>query len=415
VNQAPIPAEILAIGDELTQGWNTDTNSSEIARELLAVGIAGSRITIVGDERAQIAAAFTEASRRAQVIVATGGLGPTEDDITREGAADALGAGQQFHAELWDRIVERFRARGRAIPESNKKQAFLPVGASRIPNANGTAPGFTFELNGAVIFVLPGVPVEMRAMLANFVLPQLRERFPGAARYHRNVVKCFGSSEAAIGEAIADLMARGADPIVGITVSRVTSTISIVSANEAAAARVAGEVAARLGPVVYSRRDEPIEQAVAQLLLSKNATIAVAESCTGGLAAAFLASVPGVSAVLKEGFVTYSNDAKIARLGVSPELLASHGAVSEECARAMAEGAREAAGADVGVGITGIAGPGGGTREKPVGLVFIAIALAAETRAARYNFAGLERNLLREIAARQALDQVRRAILGLPA
>lgn len=407
---APIPAEILAIGDEIVQGWKVDTNSSEIARALLTRGAAVERVTAVGDRREAIAAAFRGAASRARIVVATGGLGPTDDDVTREGAADALGVALEFIPELWDAITARLRARGRPIPESNRRQAERPAGARSIPNANGTAPGFAFDLAGARVYALPGVPAEMRAMLEGTVLAEVAPT-AGAAPLGRAVVKAFGASEAQVGELIQPFMARGADPLVGITVSRGMHTISVVSADPVRVEGAAARIRAVLGDLVYSDRDETLEEAVARALLERGSTIALAESCTGGLLTALLTGVPGISAVLREGFVTYANEAKTARLGVPADLLRSQGAVSAACAAAMAEGARRAAATDFALSTTGIAGPSGGSPEKPVGLVWIGLASKEGVQTYQANFAGLERNLLRELAAREALNRLRLAFL----
>jgi nicotinamide-nucleotide amidase len=324
-----------------------------------------------------------------------------------------MGVGQELVPELWERIVARFPARKRAIPESNRRQAHRPVGAESIPNARGTAPGFAFTLGGARFYALPGVPSEMRAMLTEYVLTDVARRFPAPAA-GRSTLKCYGTSEAAVGELLQPYMTRGADPLVGITVSRGVHTISILGADEVKRKRVLDEIRTKLGSLVYSERDEDLEEAVGRGFLERGLTIALAESCTGGLATALLTRVPGISAVLREGIVAYSNEAKQARLGVSAGLLESHGAVSRECAAAMAEGARRTAGVDIGVSITGIAGPGGGTPEKPVGLVYVAVALEGLTDVVELHFAGLERDLVRELAAREALNRVRLDVLSRP-
>jgi competence/damage-inducible protein CinA-like protein len=407
-----IRAEVLAIGDEIVQGWTVDTNSGEIARELLAAGVRVERFTAVADERGAIARAIREAGDRAEIVVMTGGLGPTEDDLTFEACAEALGVELEFVPELWERITARLAARRRPIPESNRRQAHRPRGAESIPNPNGTAPGVTFRLGSARFFALPGVPREMRAMFAEFVLPRIAAEGGGAGAYARKLVKCFGAPEAAVGEAIAPWMGREADPLVGITVSRAVHTISILSRDAAKGIEVADAIAAKLGDLVYSRENDALEETLGKELIARGVTVALAESCTGGLATALLTNVPGISAVLRESFVTYSNDAKRARLAVPSEVLEKHGAVSVECAEAMARGACAAAGARLGISITGIAGPDGGTPEKPVGLVFVGIALDGAVRVHRRNFAGLERNFLREVTSREALNLARLAVLG---
>lgn len=407
-----IRAEIFAVGDEMAQGWNVDTNSSEIARELLTIGARVERVTTLTDDRAKVAAAFLEASARSEIIIITGGLGPTDDDLTREAAADALGVELEYVELLWGAILERLQKRGRAVPESNKRQAFRPRGSETIVNNNGTAPGFVFLIKNARFFALPGVPREMRVMLRETVIPEICKLYPAAPRLTRKVVKCFGAPEAAIGEVIKKWMAaRDADPLVGITVSNAVHTISILATSEARAEEAAGAMAKDLGKLVFARENITLEESLAKLLIERKLTISFAESCTGGLACALLTNVPGISNCLLESFVTYSNDAKKATLAVAESTLRAHGAVSAECAVEMARGARARSGAQIGVAITGIAGPDGGTASKPVGLVWFAVAFGERAAAFERNYAGLERNFLREIAAREALNQARLAVL----
>jgi nicotinamide-nucleotide amidase len=409
--QPPL-AEIIAVGDELLQGWNTDTNSGEIARELLACGVRCVRFAAVGDVRNEIRDALLAADERADVVIVTGGLGPTLDDLTREGAADAMGVAMEWVEENWIAIQERLRKRNPVIPESNKRQAWRPEGSTSIPNSNGTAPGVALELRRAAVYLLPGVPREMRPMLQETVIPDIRRRFPAIRPMHRRVLKCFGASEAAVGEMIGKWMAsRDADPLVGITVSNAIHTISVLASSESAAESTASEIAAGLGPLVYARKNDTLESVVGELLIHKKKSVAFAESCTGGLASALLGTVPGISSVWKESFVTYSNDSKVARLGVDRALLERHGAVSAECALAMAEGARRAARTDYAVAITGIAGPGGGTAGKPVGLVYFALAHDGAPKVLEKHYAKLGRNVLREVAAREALNLLRLSLL----
>ncbi|HKD99997.1 MAG TPA: nicotinamide-nucleotide amidohydrolase family protein, partial [Planctomycetota bacterium] len=350
--------EVLAIGDEIVQGWSIDSNSGEVARELLSAGVRVARHGAVIDERGAIAAAIRESAARSDVLVLTGGLGPTEDDLTREGAADALGVTLEFVPELWEVIQSRWRARGRETPPSNRRQAERPGGSTTIPNANGTAPGFAFRVGACRAFALPGVPSEMRAMLAD-VVASVRREFPGAPAPIRRLIRCFGAPESVIGEKIAKWMARDADPLVGITVSGGVHTISVLASDAAAAERTAEEIAGVLGDLVVSRDGSTFEEAIGRRLLADGRTISFAESCTAGLAAARLASVAGISAVLRESFVVYSDDAKVERLGVRRETIAKHGNVSAECAAEMAAGAARVARTDLAASITGNAGPTG--------------------------------------------------------
>lgn len=405
-------AEIFSIGDELVQGWNTDTNSGEIARELLTIGVRVARFTTIRDDRDAIARAFAEASARVDCIIVTGGLGPTDDDLTREAASDALGVDLEFVAELWDAIVTRLRGRGRPIPESNKRQAFRPVGAASIRNNNGTAPGLAFVLGRTRCYALPGVPREMRPMLADFVITDIVQHFPGARPHHREIIKCFGAPEAAIGEVLRPWMvARNADPLVGITVSNAIHTISLLSTAAERCRQTANDIAAaitqQIGPIVYARENVTLEHVLVREFTNRGWTVSFAESCTGGIAASLVTAVPGSSAVLRESYITYHNEAKCERLGVGEEIIQKHGAVSAECAAAMARGAREAARADVAVAVTGIAGPEGGTATKPVGLVYFGVATKKDVRTVDRNYSGLERNFVRDIAAREALNLAR--------
>lgn len=413
-------AEVISVGDELLQGWNVDTNAGEIARALLDIGIRVSRFTSAPDDRAPLASALLDASQRAEFVIITGGLGPTDDDLTREAAADAAGLDLEFVPELWEAVEARWRARGLPAPPSNRRQAYRPRGAETIPNGRGTAPGFALRLGQAQLFSLPGVPHEMRAMLSDWVLPRIAAAAPEADGYVRRVIKCFGAPESVVGERIARWMKRGANPLVGITVSRGVLTISVLAQSDGVDPRskqqiaeaTSAEIAAELGSLVYAREDRSLEEVVAQRLLERNLTVAFAESCTAGLATSLLASIPGVSNSLLESWVVYSNRAKELRLGVPRELLERHGAVSAECAEALATACRIHSGADLAVSVTGIAGPGGGSPEKPVGTVWFALATSSETRSWSRCFSGLERNLIREIAAREALNAIRLSVEG---
>lgn len=412
-----VAGEVLAIGDELLQGWAADSNSGEIAAELLAAGVRVQRFTAVGDDRAAIAAALREASARADVLITTGGLGPTGDDLTREGAADALGVALETVPELWTEIEERLKRRG-PVPESNRRQAQRPVGAASIRNPVGSAPGFSFRLGKCRVFALPGVPREMRVMLAESVLPALAAEVPGALRLQRRTIRCFGASEAHVGERIARWMqARDANPVVGITVHFGVHTITVLARGDDAAAagrladETAGAIAAELGDLVFARDASSLEDVLARALESRRRTISFAESCTAGLAAALLANVPGVSAALRESFVVYTEDAKAERLGVSRETLRVHGSVSSETAAEMAAGVARATGADVGVSITGNAGPEP-SEGKPVGLVWFGVAYDGRTHTVQRQYARFDRRLLREVAAREALNLARRALEG---
>ena len=410
---------LLAIGDELLHGKVVDTNSAKIARALETLGVQVIGIAAVGDDVADGVAALRRAAASAEVVVMTGGLGPTGDDRTRLVAARAAGVELRFVPESWQQIEAWFGRLGREPSPSNRQQAECPVGAEPLENRCGTAPGFALRCGQALCFALPGVPAEMEAMLADHVLPRLRQELRlGSVVIHE--LHLAGSSEARIGEKIADLLAAGHRPQVGINAHAGSYTIRIVGEGADAAAiaaeveRVAAVVRDRLREwIVYEGPESPAAL-VARECIEGGITLAIAESCTGGLLCARLTEVPGISAVLLAGYVTYSNAAKQDVLGVPAALLAAHGAVSPEVAGAMAEGARRRAGAALGVGITGIAGPGGGSAEKPVGLVCFGLAFAGQVTTWSLRVADLGRSFIRERAIHEALFAIHRRIGGLP-
>lgn len=409
-------AALLSIGDELLNGDIADSNAVEIIRELRQAGVRTIGVRVVGDRVGEIAAAFLEAAAGAEVVIATGGLGPTRDDLTREGLAAAAGEELVLDEAALERVRAFFLRVGRAMSDSNRVQAERPRSAVHLDNAVGTAPGLAIDLRGARVFVLPGVPSEMRRMLADSVLPWIRGRFP-CEPLVRAKVHAIGLPESVAGERIAEFMGEGKDPAVGITVSGgiLSVTAQAVAGPQAAArARVAAvidEVERRLGTHAFGRDGVALEEALVRDLRARRQRLATAESCTGGLVARLVARVPGASDVFVEGFVTYSNQAKTRRLAVPAALIEAHGAVSAEVARAMAEGARRGALVDLAVSCTGIAGPGGATPGKPVGLVWFGIATAAGGGATSVVFVG-DRETIQLRAARTALDLVRRASAG---
>jgi nicotinamide-nucleotide amidase len=383
--------EIVSIGEELVLGEIADTNARHIGRELAERGIEIARTTVVGDDRGEVAAAFGEALSRADVVLATGGLGPTEDDLTREGLADALGVELVESPEARD-MIARYR---RGVPPSGMdlRQARVPRGADIIPNPRGTAPGIRAEREGRLVFVMPGVPHEMKGMFSEQVLPEIlshvSSQTPSAGRVVRTTsltrpgravrhLVVFGVRESDIAARVAGIESEEAGVRLGTRATDGVITVRVVArgetdpAAEEKAAAAAHEIRKRLGEGVVAEGDRTLAEIVAGEATAGGITLAVAESCTGGMIAARLVAIPGVSSVLLEGVVAYSDEAKTRRLGVPPELIAEKGAVSPEVARAMAEGARRESGADVSVAVTGIAGPGGGTPEKPVGLVYLA-------------------------------------------
>ncbi len=410
-------AEILSIGTEITTGQNLDTNSQWLSRQLSALGIHTGFHTTVADDRGDNVAAFRAATSRAALVIATGGLGPTADDLTREVVAALAGVPLVEDAAALEHLRGLFAARNRTMPDRNRVQASFPRGATIVPNPEGTAPGIWLEVGEALLLCLPGVPREMRTMFEGWALPRLAARFGGGRATVFRVVKCFGSGESNVEERLGDMIRRGRDPEIGITASEATISLRIVAHGATpaeAAAKAEPDVRAireKLGELVFGEGTDELQGAVGALLAAKGRTVATAESCTGGLVGHLLTEVPGSSAYYLGGVVAYANEAKIAHLGVAPELIARHGAVSAEVARALAAGARGKFGADYGLGITGVAGPGGGTAEKPVGMVHVAVAGPKEIRHALYNWPA-ERSAVKLRGAKAALNLLRLMLLA---
>jgi nicotinamide-nucleotide amidase len=373
--------EILAIGDELIHGALLDTNSKYIAGELERLGVLVHRFSVTSDDPDQLRSAIVDACSRADIVVATGGLGPTLDDRTRDLCAEVLGGPLWFDAASWQQVQGWLAQRGRPVPDSNRRQAMFPPGAEPIPNPVGTAPGFAVTIRRARCFALPGVPREMQVMLADRVLPAVAA-MPGLTPLAQVWLRVLGPSEAALGEVIERFMVPGRDPAVGITASGGLLTIRIVgtgATRERAAAAcetTAAELRPLLGRWLFAEGAAELPELVLQRLQQDQCTVALAESCTGGLLASRLTDLPGASAVLQGGVIAYSNASKQALLGVPEALLAAHGAVSEPVAMAMARGVRERFGSVLGIATTGIAGPTGAVPGKPVGTVCFAIAVA---------------------------------------
>jgi len=410
-------AEILAIGSELLTPGRSETNAVYLTARLLECGIAvGARVT-VADDAALVASAFRAALSRAELVIATGGLGPTEDDLTREAAAAALGRGLRRDEAILAALRERFARYGRAMAPVNEKQADVIEGAVVLANPRGTAPGQSVEAHGRWLVLLPGPPSEMQPIFEAQVLPLLMARRAGIVLRTR-VLRIAAMSESDVEQAVAPVYKTFSNPRTTILGSpgqvelHLTAEGASPDAAEERIEALAGAIRERLVGRVYSEDGRELPEVVAALLRERGLRLALAESCTGGLLAARISAVPGASHFLERGFVTYSNEAKRELLGVDAETLAREGAVSEPVARAMAEGARASARADIGVGITGIAGPDGGTPEKPVGLVFIAVDGAAGSRVRRAHFPG-DRERVRYQATQAALEMLRRGLLGL--
>jgi nicotinamide-nucleotide amidase len=404
--------ETISTGDEIVRGRSVDTNAPWIARRAVEEGVLRAFHAAVGDDLEGLAVAFASAAERADFVVVSGGLGPTADDYTRRAAARAAGVDLVLVSELLEAIEQRFAERGIPMPESNRTQAYVPDGATPLPNPLGTAPGFRLDLHGCSLYFLSGVPREMEVMFDAHVLPALREaRGEGVTGAYRSL-STYGRPEAFVDEALRDLFdTEGVS--VGLTALYGTIRVTIQSAGPDAAERataVEEEARRRLGGLVLEA--PTLEESVVALLADRGLTLAAAESCTGGLVARLITDVPGASAPFRGGVVAYANGAKTDLLGVPPDLLAAHGAVSEPVARAMAEGARRALGADLAVATTGVAGPSGGSDEKPVGLVHVALASPKGTEARRILLPG-DRESVRRFSANVALGMARRWILKL--
>jgi nicotinamide-nucleotide amidase len=410
-------AEIISIGSEITSGQNLDTNSQWLSRRLAEVGISVAYHTTVADDLNANVEVFRTAVRRAGLVLATGGLGPTQDDLTREVLADVAGAELLLHEPSLAHIREMFAQRGRTMPERNAVQALIPAGAEPIPNDDGTAPGIWMRIGESRVAAMPGVPSEMFAMFETQVKPRLLALGLGGGVLIQRKINCFGTGESAIEEKVADLTRRDHVPEVGITASDAIISLRIIAkaANLADAQRqiepVERTIRERLGNLVYGVEAEDLEDAVVPLLAAQKRTIATAESCTAGLVAYRLGRIPGVSEWFRGGIVAYHNDVKAALLDVPADLIREHGAVSPQVAEAMAIGCRKRFGTDQAVSTTGIAGPGGATPTKPVGLVYVGLAFAGGVRTVPYNWSGT-RTEIQSRAARLALNLVRLRLLG---
>jgi nicotinamide-nucleotide amidase len=378
-------AIILSIGDELVLGQTVDTNSAWLSQQLASVGCAVRSHITVGDDQRAIEEAMDESVGRCDFLVVTGGIGPTADDLTRQALAAVMNVPLELNESWLASVKEFFKQRGRTMPESNSIQAMIPRGARILLNQNGTAAGIDADyISGdqktvCRVFVMPGVPSEMKAMFARDVLPVIRQASAGAVILSRTL-HTFGVGESAVAEMLGEQMMRSRNPSVGTTVSNGIVSLRVnarFDSRERAAEELERAVEAcrgKLGDLIFGSDDVTLQQAVAERLAASRTTVTTAESCTGGLLAKMLTDVPGSSDYFKTGFITYANEAKYERLGVSMEMLNVYGAVSEHVVSAMARNARRLAKADYALAISGIAGPSGGSESKPVGTVCIALA-----------------------------------------
>ncbi|WP_373501167.1 competence/damage-inducible protein A [Desulfococcus sp.] len=412
-------AEVVATGDEIRTGALVDTNSAWLSRKIEAMGITVSRHACVGDDPAAITGVLTEIGDRADIAVVTGGLGPTGDDLTCEAAARAAGVSLELNAGVLDMIRNYFAGRKLPMPDSNRKQALLPRGAAVLENPVGTAPGFSLTIGRCRFWFMPGVPFEMKRMFRDQVRPIIDGMMGPNRRAHLNrTLSVFGLTESATEDRLRGLEQAFPGIKLGLRAKFPEIQVKLYGAGSDREAlsnqmrAVEAWIAHRLGDRIFSMDGESMAAVVGRLLRHRKATLALAESCTGGLIANWMTDVPGSSDYFLLSAVTYANDAKSAVLGVSPGTIIRHGAVSVETATAMATGVRRIAGATYGLSVSGIAGPGGGTAEKPVGTVCIALAgpVATNGTQVRLNFASRDMN--KSMFAMKAMDLLRRELMG---
>ena len=409
-------AEIIATGTELLSGGLLDTNSLFLSEELMLIGLETVFKTAVGDSEKDMEEALRRALDRVDAVIITGGIGPTEDDITRKVVSKIVKKRLVLNEEALKAIRARFASRGREYVNANDRQALIPVGARLIHNSQGTAPGFLINEEGPFIAVLPGVPREMKVMFKEELRQVLEERFGNRIFIRRKILRTCGIFESAVNEAIENIIRRD-QPVIGLSAKETGVDIRIIaratSADQAQAMieKTEKEIREKLGDAVYGVDDLEMEEIVGALLKQRRLKLAVAESCTGGVVGSRITNIAGSSEYFDRGAIVYSNLAKNEMLGIPLELINRHGAVSAETAAAMAKRMLIAAHTDLGLAITGIAGPDGGTEEKPVGLVYIALATSKGVNTAEHRFLG-DREQVRMRASQMALDMVRRHLIG---
>jgi nicotinamide-nucleotide amidase len=409
-------AEILAVGTELLMGQIANTNAQYISRRLAELGINVYFHSVVGDNPARLEETLKKALVRSDIVITTGGLGPTKDDLTKETIAKTMNRSLVFHEDILEQIRDFFMRKHRQMVANNEKQAYLPENSLTIPNPNGTAPGCIIEEKEKIVIMLPGPPKEMQPMFDQTVFAFLRQK-TGLVLVSR-MLKVFGIGESELETRLMDLIDHQDNPTIAPYVSqgevtvRVTARCQTTEEAKRLLTPVVREIEARLGTMVYAEEGECLEQVVFNLLKQNGLVMATAESCTGGLLAEKMTSLPGASEVFQRGYITYANQAKIEDLGVRQDTLNAFGAVSRETALEMVRGLQRKTGAPVGAAITGIAGPDGGTAEKPVGLVFIAVTAGDKTVCKAFELMG-NRERIRNDACMRALDMIRRLVLNL--
>jgi nicotinamide-nucleotide amidase len=418
-NARSTAVEVVTIGDELLLGFTIDTNAAHLARNLASIGVHIERRTTVGDEAVQIARAVREALERTGAVITTGGLGPTSDDLTKPSIAEIFGREMTIDDEHLAWMEERWRKRfNKPLPATNRNQAMIPEGATKLANNHGSAPGIWLEdAEGRWVAMLPGVPREMRGMLADTLLPRLQSRINAGTVVRSLTLRTTGVAESLLADQI-ESMEGGS---LGVTLAYLPSiagvdlrlTVRNVAEGDAdqRLQAAAERLRARVGVSIYGEGDDDLAAVVLDLCRARGLRIGVAESCTGGLLGARLTAIPGSSDVVHGGVIAYANDVKTDLLGVHASLIKRHGAVSEEVARAMAAGARAAAKADVGLAITGVAGPGGGTEEKPVGSVWIAVDIQGDTQTRLLRMWG-DREEIRQRSAQWTMELLRQQLLS---
>ena len=409
-------AEILAVGTELLMGQIANTNAQYISQRLAELGICVYFHSVVGDNPARLEETLKRALDRSDIVITTGGLGPTKDDLTKEVIAKTMNRELVFHEEVLEKVRDFFMRKHRIMVKNNEKQAYLPDNCLMIPNLNGTAPGCIIEEGKKVIIMLPGPPKEMQPMFCDTVFPYLKQK--KELVLVSKMLKIFGIGESEMESRLIDLIDKQDNPTIAPYVSQGEITVRVTArcANKEEALQilnpVVNEIKDRLGSLVYAEEGESLEQVVFNLLKEKQLVMATAESCTGGLLAGKITSLPGASEIFEQGYITYANKAKINDLGVLEETINKFGAVSNETALEMVNGLKKKTKASVCVSITGIAGPDGGTPEKPVGLVYIGLSVLDKVVCKSFELMG-DRERIRHDACMRALDMIRRLILGL--
>ncbi|EGD47265.1 competence/damage-inducible protein CinA [Ruminiclostridium papyrosolvens DSM 2782] len=409
-------AEILAVGTELLMGQIVNTNAQYISSKLPEAGVGVYYHSVVGDNPDRLEDSLKLALERCDIVITTGGLGPTQDDLTKETISRVCGKKLVIHEESLNKIKNYFSRLGRQMTPNNEKQAYMPEGCIVLKNNNGTAPGCIIEMGEKAVIMLPGPPVEMKPMFLDYVMPYFKNK--GAYSLKSVILRVFGIGESAMETKIMDLIDGQTNPTIatyakeGEVTIRITASVPMGQSAEQILMPVVNEIKRRTGENLYSDKDETLDSVAAGLLFENNITIATAESCTGGLISEMLTDVPGISKVFMGGAVTYSNEAKMEYLGVKEQTLKAHGAVSRETAAEMAEGIRKRLKTDIGISVTGIAGPGGGTDEKPVGLVYVGLSSEGGTITKELRLSG-NRKKIRTITALNVFDLIRRHVLKL--